>query len=267
MIEAKNISYDIQGKYLIKNCSLKIEPGKLTAVVGPNGAGKSTLLKILTGETRGFDGIVLYNGEDNLKINSLCLSKLRAVLLQDTHVNFPFTVEQIIEIGRYSYQDTKSEKNKIINEVMMNNFLKPYSGRVYQTLSGGERQRVQLGRVMAQIWNKTDYAKYLLLDEPISGLDIFHQHALLDTARALLMKNIGVMAIIHDLNLAASYSDNMILMKEGEIVKCGITPDVFNEENIEMTFDCPVSMIKDLETGKNIVVSRSRKNNINSIIH
>lgn len=255
MLKAKNISYRAGKKQILHDCSLDIIPGAFTAVIGPNGAGKSTLLKALSNELGKNSGQVKVNGVDTQQLKSRELSQIRAVMPQHTGINFPFTIEQVIEIGRFAHDTNPVENARIIEEVIQRSKLDSYRGRIYQTLSGGEKQRVQLARVMAQMWDKSPYPKYLLLDEPTSDLDLLHQHSLLGISRDLLERNMGVLAILHDLNLAAQYADYLIFMKEGRILEHGPTELVFTKDNIETTFDHPVELIKEPRTGRTVVIS------------
>lgn len=252
MFVAENISYRIGRKEILNDCSLTLKPGKFTAIVGPNGAGKTSLLKVMSNETTKCEGHILLNGKETKKINNKEISRQRAVLPQNTSLNFPFTIEQVIEIGRYPHNTIKAENDRIISDVIAQTNLTNFKGRVYQTLSGGEQQRVQLARVMAQMWDETVFPKYLLLDEPTASLDISQQHNIMHLARQTLSRNMGVMAIIHDLNLAVQYADYIIFMKEGKIIAQGMTRDVLSKEIIEETFSHPVQLLTD-EGGRTVV--------------
>ena len=255
MLLAQNISYKVGRKSIVSDCSLVIHPGEFTAIVGPNGAGKTSLLRVLSHESTRYEGNVTFNGKNITKIKSRELSALRAVLPQHTTVNFPFAIEQIIEIGRYPHRTTRIENERIISEVLELTGLSSFRGRAYQTLSGGEQQRVQLARVITQIWDQTDFPKYLLLDEPTSSMDMAHQHTLLELAKNLCNRNIGVLAILHDLNLAAQYADNVLFLKAGATVAQGSVHDVMTEEIIEKTFAHPVKVTYDEWTNKPVIYS------------
>jgi iron complex transport system ATP-binding protein len=162
MLQAKNITYKAGRKRIVEDCSLTVSPGSFAAVVGPNGAGKTSLIKIISHELTRYSGSVILNGKNISTLKTRELSTLRAVLPQHSTVNFPFTIEQVIEIGRHPHLTTKHVDQRIIDEVMELTSLTRFKGRIYQTLSGGERQRVQMARVMSQLWDKSDTAKYLL---------------------------------------------------------------------------------------------------------
>ena len=267
MFTIENILKSIGKKNILSNCSLQIEPGKFTAVVGPNGAGKTTLLKILSGETKKYSGEVKLNGKTIQGLKNHELSKLRSILPQHTVVNFPFTIEQVIEIGRYAFKDTNAEKEKVINQAIELTGLDKYRGRQYQTLSGGEKQRVQMARVIAQLLHNSPDPKYLLLDEPTSSLDLAQQHALLNLAKKQCDRHIGVLAILHDLNLAIQYADDILFLKNGKTVAYGACEDVATSEVIEETFSHPVKLIED--NGQKIIVPKSlltvQTKNLNTI--
>ena len=243
MFAADHISYRIGKKEIVSDCSFALTPGVFTVMVGANGAGKTTLLKIAANEVTHYSGKVLLHNKEVSKLTSKELSKLRAVLPQHTTVNFPLSAEQVIEIGRFPHLTTKIQNERIIESVMALTNLTSFKGRTYQTLSGGEQQRVQLARVLAQTWDDTLFPKYLLLDEPTASLDVAQQHIIMTLAKQALSRNMGVLAIIHDLNLAIKYADELIFLKEGKIIAHGKTEDILTKEIIEQTFSHPVQLL------------------------
>ncbi|WP_020532629.1 heme ABC transporter ATP-binding protein [Flexithrix dorotheae] len=269
MIIAKDISKKIGKSVILKDCNLRVKPGCFTAVVGPNGAGKSSLMKILSGEIASYSGSIRINGKNIHHYKSKELSALRAVLPQHTIVNFPFTVEQVIEIGRYAHQTTTATNQKIIEEVLRLTGLTDFKNRLYQTLSGGEKQRVQMARVMTQIHDFSPEPKYLFLDEPTSSLDLAQQQSLLGLAKSLTQKNVGVLAILHDLNLATQFADEMLFLKKGETIAVGKAEVVIKQDIIEETFNHPVRIIND--NGQKIIIPDSgiqnKSENLNAITY
>ncbi|MEM9830334.1 MAG: heme ABC transporter ATP-binding protein [Bacteroidota bacterium] len=259
MLRATDLSRIIQRKTILRDCSVTVTPGKFTAVVGANGAGKSTLLRLISGEDQPDKGQVHLNGKPLNEYSSRNLSRLRAVLPQQTTVNFPFTVEQVIEIGRYAHRSSDRENEQVIGKVMQLTGLTPFRGRTYQTLSGGEQQRVQMARVIAQLWDDPSQPKYLLLDEPTSSLDLAQQQRLLSIARELCQRQFGLLAILHDLNLAVQYADEILFLKQGETVAYGTLNETVTQDVIEETFSHPeqpltVRLIRD--EGQLIIVPR-----------
>ncbi len=255
MLKAKHIGKQIKGSVLLDDCSFELEPGKFTAVVGPNGAGKTTLLKIISGESSKYSGEITLNSKPLGQYKTRELSLSRAILPQQTVVNFPFTVEQIIEVGRYAHRSPATKNQAIIAEVMNLCGLHAFKGRIYQTLSGGEKQRVQMARVMAQIWEKSEHPKYVLLDEPTASLDLAQQHVLLSLARRLCRQNIAVIAVLHDLNLAIQYADDLLFLKKGKAMAYGEVKEVASRKVIEETFGHPVNLLE--HHGELIVVPAS----------
>lgn len=245
MYQAVHISLDIRGKKLLDNVNLVLEPGKFTAVVGPNGAGKSTLLKVLANEHSSYEGTVLLNGKNINKYKAKELSLVRAVLPQSTTVQFAFTVSQIVALGRHAHRSTQRENKGILEEVMSVTGVDVFANRQYMSLSGGEKQRVQLARVLAQVWEEAMYPRYILLDEPTSSLDIMQQQNIFNLAQTACHRNIGVMAVVHDLNLAVQFADHLYFMRNGKVVTSGDAKKVFTKANIEETFCCRVNVYHD----------------------
>ncbi|GHN02934.1 hypothetical protein WSM22_44230 [Cytophagales bacterium WSM2-2] len=245
MISAESIHMTVNRRDILRNVNLQIQPGMFTVVVGPNGAGKSSLLKIISGETDKYLGNVMINGRALEKYNAIELSKIRAVLPQSSHLQFSFTVQQIIELGTRFHKNSSFQNRRIWNEVMELTGISSWHKRDYQTLSGGERQRVQLARVLAQIWEVKDYPRFVLLDEPSSYLDIAQQQMIFGLVKQTCDRNVGVLAILHDLNQVSQFADQLYFLKEGHIVAHGETKEVFTKSIIEETFCCRVNVYND----------------------
>lgn len=245
MYKGSDISLSAAGKTILKDISVAIHPGRVTAIVGPNGAGKSSLLKVMARENHIHKGTVEVNGKNITSFSSKELAWIRAVMPQSTTLQFAFSVEQIIMLGRHSFSSSRSENAAIVEEVMNLTGTMRLRDRNYLTLSGGEKQRVQLTRVLAQVWSDAVYPRYLLLDEPTSNMDIAQQQFIFGLAKKVCERNIGVMAIVHDLNLAAQFADEMYFMREGKIVTAGAAHTVFTKTNIEDTFCCKVNVYRD----------------------
>lgn len=245
MYTASNISFQVRDKIILHDVNVSLEPGTFTAIVGPNGAGKSSLLKAMAFEQTGFHGEVVINGKDVRSYKPKKLSWVRAVLPQSTSLQFAFTVEQVVMLGRHAHSSTKAENQTIINEVIRLTDVAHLKDRNYLHLSGGEKQRVQFARVLAQVWEETVYPRYILLDEPTSSLDIAQQQNIFGLAKLVCERNIGVMAIIHDLNQAVQFADNIHFMRDGKVVAAGESQKVFTKLNIEETFCCRVNIYHD----------------------
>ncbi len=247
MLEASHLQYCIRKRSIVKHASFQVKPGELVALLGPNGAGKSTLFRLLSGEEICKQGEVSYNGKSINAYSCAALSKVRAVMPQTSHLAFPFSAGEVVEMG-LSLGHTR-RKDQVVEEVMELTHTLDFKKRLYHQLSGGEKQRVQLARVLTQIWENQPYARYLLLDEPTSSMDIAQQQHVLKIVRDLKDRNIGILSIIHDLNLAASYADRVILLKNGDICHQGPTREVMTSANLQQVFDHPIRVVEDKERG------------------
>lgn len=220
MIDIQNLSYKIQGKYLLKEIDCKISVNELVVIMGANAAGKTTLLKMMSGLLHASSGKIMVEQKPIGAYTSLELSHKRAVLSQHYEIAFPLTAKEIVMMGRYPYFQTKpSEQDLIIVEgVLAQMEITHLANRNYQTLSGGEAQKVQMCRVLAQMQGSNNQNQYLLLDEPVSHLDIKFQYQLLEIAQSIINEKTAVVAVLHDINLALKFADRIIFMKDGLIV-------------------------------------------------
>lgn len=240
MIRATNLSVRLAGKQIIQGLSLEARAGQLTAIVGPNGSGKTTTMKAVAREIAS-TGELTINGEDIRALEPWQLATRRAVLPQATTIAFPFTVREIVRIGLSTGSPRHSGSAEAIAALALSAVdLDGFEGRFYQELSGGEQQRVQLARVLTQIWEPVADGRpcFLLLDEPVSSLDIRHQLTIMRIARSYCERGGGVIAVMHDLNLTAMFSDHVVMMKKGRIVAAGAPVEVFTDETMHAVFDC-----------------------------
>jgi iron complex transport system ATP-binding protein len=235
MIAARQLSITRNGRRLLNGVSLEVHPGLFTAIAGPNGAGKTSLLKAISGESS-YDGTLEINGTAATRYSVADLSKVRAVLPQSTHMQFSFSVEQVVKLAG---------NQKSIGEVMDLTGISSWAKRNYLTLSGGEQQRVQLARVLAQVWEIKSYPRYVLLDEPTSNLDLAQQQLIFGLVKHACERNIGVLAIVHDLNQVVQFADKMYFLKDGSVVANGNPKEVFTKKIIEETFCCKVNVYHD----------------------
>lgn len=247
MLEAINVSYSIDRKVLIDDLTLGLSAGELLVVVGSNGAGKSTLIKLLSGEYQPGAGSIRLNDKPLHNIPLRQQAQLRAVLPQSSALSFPFKVHEVVKMGRSPHAGAGMEVDQhIINESLKMADAAHLDKRVFTSLSGGEKQRVHLARVLAQIWSQqTDSdSRYLLLDEPTSALDLAHQHKTLMTAKKLAQSSgIGVLAVLHDLNLAAYYANRIAILQNGKLLCQGKPETVLTSDNIYQAFGMPVKVI------------------------
>ncbi|MCA7972293.1 heme ABC transporter ATP-binding protein [Burkholderia sp. AU39826] len=266
MLTAHHLDVARRHDTILRDLSLSIEPGRVTALLGRNGAGKSTLLKTFAGELTGgiapngvrVTGDVTLNGEPLARIDAPRLACLRAVLPQAAQPAFPFSVDEIVLLGRYPHARRGGARHVIAHRdrdiawrALERAGADALVGRDVTTLSGGELARVQFARVLAQLWPDHDAMetgpRYLLLDEPTAALDLAHQHRLLDTVRAVAREwRLGVLAIVHDPNLAARHADTIAMLADGTIVAHGAPRDVMTPAHIARCYGFAVKMV---ETG------------------
>ena len=225
----KQISFSIGSKYIVKDLEFSFKAGNLVSIIGPNAAGKTTLLKLMSGELRPSGGEIFLN---DLAFSELSLKQRankRAVMTQSSSVVFDFLVEEILEMGWV--QGSSDDFVKACSDVVNSCGLDELMGRKFNTLSGGEQQRVQFARAMLQVGglSKTAEDRFLLLDEPTSSMDVAYELNLLNLAKEVRKTGVGVIVVLHDLNLAARFSDQIILMNSGLIVASGQPEEVLSD--------------------------------------
>jgi iron complex transport system ATP-binding protein len=241
MIEARNVSVSIGGKRIVANVDFDIRPGEVAAIVGPNGSGKTTFLKAVSGDLP-YMGKIGINGRDVAALKPWQAAALRAVLPQASAMSFPFTVREIVKLGLTGGRSSAlpGEDARLPERALARVDLDGFAGRFYQELSGGEQQRVQLARVLCQVWAPVldGNPRYLLLDEPVSSLDIRHQLIIMEIARDFARRGGGVVAILHDLNLAAMFADRIFVMHRGRLAAAGSPQNVLSDDLISRVFEC-----------------------------
>jgi len=235
-MEAEKLTFRIGQTTLVDSLSLTVLPGEVVAIIGPNGAGKSTFLKMLSGDLPPTSGAILFDGQPLASIPRWELAQRRAVLPQSSAVPFDFTAREVVEMGRLPHR-AGADNLPIITQAMERTDTAHLQDRIVGTLSGGERQRIHLARVLAQIWHPPPAGhRWLLLDEPTSSLDLAHQHSTLRVAREFSREGVGVLVVLHDLNLAAHYADRLFLLQDGLPVACDSPDKVLVPELIDRVF-------------------------------
>ncbi|MCO5063755.1 MAG: heme ABC transporter ATP-binding protein [Rhizobiaceae bacterium] len=247
MIALDNVSVAIGTRTIVDGIGFEAHPGEVTVIVGPNGSGKTTLMKAMSGEAD-YRGSIRLNGQDVSSTPPARQAAMRAVLPQATTLSFPFTVREIVNLGIVSGRSgvEPARHAQLAERALAAVDLRGFAGRLYQELSGGEQQRVQLARVLCQVWEPVldGTPRFLFLDEPVSSLDIKHQLAIMETARAYAEGGGGVVAILHDLNLASMYGDRIVVLSRGRMAASGSPTEVMRDEVIGAAFECRLSVGK-----------------------
>ncbi|APW40849.1 heme ABC transporter ATP-binding protein [Rhodoferax koreense] len=239
------------GATLLRDVSVAFEAGRFAAVLGPNGAGKSSLLSLLSGQRAPSAGQVLLQGQPLARHAAADLATRRALLPQDLSIAFDYTVQEVVELGRYPHRRRPSPHERdIVPRAMQATGVGTLAHRVLNTLSGGERARAQLARVLAQIWEPppSGESRWLLLDEPTAALDVHHQHAVLRQARIWAHRHgIGVVAVLHDLNLALRYADQAVVVQAGQVLAEGPPATVLDVATVRRVWQVDVHPVRDGE--------------------
>jgi iron complex transport system ATP-binding protein len=249
---ADDIHITLGGREVVAGVSLTVAGGSLCALVGPNGCGKSTLLSALSGVRRPASGTVHINGRDIHSISHRDLARQRSLVTQTNRTDTPFTVAEVVEMGRFPWLRTPwaAHSPQIIADAIDACDLGGILDRPFSQLSGGQQARVSLGRALAQC------APVMMLDEPTAALDIHHQEAVLDILRRQRDDGTAVLIVVHDLSLAAAYADQVAVMKDGHLLAHGPTAEVMTADLLSDTYDHPVETWPHPETGQLLVIPR-----------
>jgi iron complex transport system ATP-binding protein len=254
-LEAASLSLRLGGTDVLRGVSVCVRPGRLLTALGPNGAGKTTLLRALSGELRPSGGALEMNGRPLGQWTIETRARVRAVMPHQTNLLFAFTGEEVVRLPHEGYSEARHDA-WVARESLRAVDAAHLARRRFPELSAGERQRVALARALAQIWDPLPElgARYLLLDEPTSHLDLGHQHAIMARVRALAREGVGVIAVMHDLNLAAQYADEVIVMYKGRIAAQGSPEAAMTPETILRAYGTPATVIPHPQTARPVIL-------------
>jgi iron complex transport system ATP-binding protein len=249
-LEARSASVALGGTPIVTDVDVAVRAGEVLAVVGPNGAGKSTLLSLLAGDRPCDAGSVLIDGEPIGSWSSTELALRRAVLLQQVSLSFPFTVGEVVAMGRAPWQGlpADSDDEQVVADSMAETGVTQFVGRHFQSLSGGEKARVALARVLAQ------RAPVLLLDEPTAALDLHHQESVLEVARRCAVGGAAVVVVLHDLGLAAAHADRALVLAGGRVAAVGTPSEVFTSALLSDVYGHDIEVFPHPRTGLPLVL-------------
>lgn len=241
MLEARDLTVSYDRRIAVSGVSVSLNAGEITAIIGPNGAGKSTLLRTLNGQLPRSSGSVLLDGDKIERLSRRNISRKIAVVAQEAELRFPVTVLEFVLGGRFAWAthsgwgwETEQDLH-VAESVLCETELSELSTRLMNELSGGERQRALMARALAT------EAPILLLDEPTANLDLSHQATLLSLVRARCDQHrAAALVVTHDINLAANFADNILLMKQGRTVQSGSPREVLRPKILQDVFEIRV---------------------------
>lgn len=237
MIEVRQLTKTYGGKSVVDNVSLSIGKGKITSFIGPNGAGKSTLLSMISRLTNKDAGEVYIEGREIGQCKSTDLAKQISILKQSNHINVRLTVRELVSFGRFPYSQGKltPEDWKHVDEAIAYMELEELQHKYLDQLSGGQNQRAYIAMVIAQ------NTEYVLLDEPLNNLDMRHSVQIMKVLRRLV-DELGktVIIVIHDINFASCYSDYIVALKNGRVIKEGATEEIIDSAVLKEVYDMDI---------------------------
>ena len=251
-LEARGLTLGYGDRVVVRDASLRAEPGEMLALIGPNGSGKSTLLRGLARLLRPRAGEVRLDGEDVWALGARAVARRLAILPQAPEAGLDFTVEELAARGRYPHQSVlrglSARDVDAINRALRDADLDGLRGRTLGTLSGGERQRAWIALALAQ------EPRYLLLDEPTAFLDVRHGIEVMELLRRLNSAGMTVIVVLHDLLLAARYADRVAAMSDGRLRADGPPDEVFRSELLREVFGIEMTVMTDPTSGRPLPV-------------
>lgn len=254
LLQVIGVDVQIEGAQLLSDISLDVNAGEVLAIIGPNGSGKTTLLRAMVAEQALSAGSVSFRGKAITDWRSRELAQSLAVLPQKSVLNFPFTGREVVALARTPHNTGQKIDQRIVNQVLDYLDAGYLADRLYPRLSGGEQQRIQLARVLAQIWAGSDPSgaeqpRLLMLDEPSSYFDLAHQQMLVELVHQLAERNIAVVVVLHDINMAMACADRIAVLNCGRLIAFGKTDQVITPILLESVFSVKAKFMRDADTG------------------
>ncbi|HDZ5107443.1 TPA: ABC transporter ATP-binding protein [Campylobacter jejuni] len=242
MIKLKNITKFYDNKAIISDLSLNFHKGKITSIIGANGAGKSTLLALASRLIKPSSGKIYIDGMDLKDYKEQILAQKISILKQQNNINLRLKVEELVAFGRFPHSQGRLNANdKIkINEALEYMGLSSLRNEFLDTLSGGQKQRAFIAMIIAQD------TEFIMFDEPLNNLDMKHSVQIMQLMKNLVKDfNKSIAVVLHDINFASFYSDEIIALKDGKLLKQGLKDEVINQEILKQIYDMdiPISQI------------------------
>jgi len=248
-VRCESIDINLNKREILKNISIEVKENEILSIIGPNGAGKSTLLKSLAGDINPTNGNIFY---DEININQIDIQErafTRSVMSQVQPIAFDFSVKEIVEMGWIDRGESKyaDQFDDAVQEVILKCGVKDLIDRNFNTLSGGEQRRIHFARTLLQLWRPSNSSdpKYLFLDEPTANLDLTYEIKLLNIVKDVAQEGAGVILVLHDLNLAAKFSDKVAILKDGLLIDIGLPKDILKSTLLSDIYEIKVEVKND----------------------
>ena len=245
-VRCESIDINLNKREILKNISIEVKEKEILSIIGPNGAGKSTLLKSLAGDINPTNGNIFYDG---ININQIDIQErafTRSVMSQLQPIAFDFSVKDIVEMGWIDRGESKyaDQFDDAVQEVILKCGVKDLIDRNFNTLSGGEQRRIHFARTLLQLWRPSNSSdpKYLFLDEPTANLDLTYEIKLLNIVKDVAQEGAGVILVLHDLNLAAKFSDKVAILKGGLLIDIGLPKDILKSTLLSDVYEIKVEV-------------------------
>lgn len=249
MIQISNVSHRIEDTTILTDVSLRLPAGQVIALIGPNGAGKSTLFSVMSRLSPLQSGSISFAEHDISQASSQTMARTVSMLAQENAIQGRLRVEELLMFGRYPYHQGRPSQNdsQIVQEMITRFELEPLAKRYLSTLSGGQRQRALIAMIVCQD------TPYLLLDEPLNNLDMYHSGQLMRALRTLAhTEQKTVVIVLHDINQAAQFADTVVMMKAGQITNIGTPAEVLTHETIATLYGVDVTVLT--HNGRPVIV-------------
>jgi len=248
-LKLESVNLKLDNRQILKDVSIEINEGEIVSVIGPNGAGKSTLLNILTGDINPDSGNTIYDKKSLSQISIQERAFTRSVMSQMQTLVFNFSVKDVIEMGWLQRGNSDFSNNfsmafeNVTKECNVHNLIH----RKFNSLSGGEQRRVHFARTLLQLWrpSESNDPRYLLLDEPTANLDLSSEMLLMNILKKRASLNVGILVILHDLNLASHFADKIAIIKDGEIMAFGEPEKIMEDAFLTSVYEVPIKVKHD----------------------
>ena len=248
-LNLEKVSLKLDNRQILKDVSLEINEGEIVSVIGPNGAGKSTLLNVFTGDINPDSGEIFYDDKQLKQISIQERAFTRSVMSQMQTLVFNFSVKDVIEMGWLQRGNSDFSNNfsmafeNVTKECNVHNLIH----RKFNSLSGGEQRRVHFARTLLQLWrpSESNDPRYLLLDEPTANLDLSSEMLLMNILKKRASLNVGILVILHDLNLASHFADKIAIIKNGEIMAFGEPEKIMEDAFLTSIYEVPIKVKHD----------------------